>query len=104
MKVIDLLNKKANGETLPEKIKIYSNIYTLSKDYWEGMCFKYMYVNDFGNWCDENLGLTDEVETIEEDKKIEKIGTIHYCENPVEMILHHKIDEIIDKINSMEVK
>ncbi len=40
-----------------------------------------------------------EIEIIEEDKKIEKIGLINYCETPTEAILHKKIDEIIDKIN-----
>lgn len=46
--------------------------------------------------------LNDTVEIIEEDKKIEKIGFINYCETPTEAILHKKIDEIIDKINNME--
>ncbi len=37
MKVIDLLNKIANGEEVPEKIKVYNNIYvydSLNKAYW----------------------------------------------------------------------
>ena len=33
MKVIDLLNKIAKGEDVPEKIKIYNRIYTYTSEY-----------------------------------------------------------------------
>lgn len=38
----------------------------------------------------------------QEDKKIEKIGYLNYCENPVEIILHKKIDELIDEVNKLK--
>ena len=68
MKVIDLLNKIANGEEVPKKIKYENDIYILTDNY----CY----------YCDEtNLilsdrlyaeqsRLNDEVEILEEEKKI----------------------------------
>lgn len=81
IKVIDLLNKIANGEELPKKIKVYSEwykedvIYFLSNTDFSWQDY-YMLENDnteptlFEN---NSIGLNDEVEIIEEDKKIEKL-------------------------------
>lgn len=152
MKIIDLLNKKANGEEMPKKIKYKNDIYEY-EDY------DYFSVNR-GYFFDKyNVSgmLNEEVEIIEEetkpitkesiealgyacgeikkcftngwnkslenkpfkeDKKIEKIKsngaefyseyvgvwiskeeTTAYCE-----YLMNKINELIDKINSMENK
>jgi len=50
---------------------------------------------------EDNKELKLQLENVVEkkDKKIEKIGIIHYSESPTEAILHKKIDEIIDKLN-----
>ena len=102
MKVIDLLNKVANGEELPEKFKyINGAIYHKSND----------------GYYDENgckwrlsivLDLNNEIEIIEEDKKIEKLDNrillqrrIEDMGTPLEEMLN-KINEIIDKINEVE--
>ena len=69
MKIIDLLNKIAKGEEVPLKIK------------WNGDEWNYSngasknYFNDYEDLFSviDGSNLNDEVEIIEEDKKIEKI-------------------------------
>ena len=117
MKVIDLLNKIANGEEIPKKIKYDNDIWNydeISRDY--------ILIDKSGEEaliCEElNLmfALNEEVEIIEEDKKIENIviedksikvkGTYFYKDKDIEIFqkLSMVINEIIDKINEMENK
>lgn len=110
MKVIDLYNLISNKEydKLPTKIKLkkYDNVFTLREDCsgfkWYG---EEVYHSDFGEIIHQNLEyvLNCEVEVIEEDKKIEKLSKndIHWSS---EIPVIDKVNEIIDKINSMEVK
>ena len=85
MKVIDLLNKIANGEEVPKKIKYNGKIYF----YHKGYDFDYAYTTDKGGYLIENKSLfqfssykdncwndnsmieflNEEVEIIEENKK-----------------------------------
>ena len=83
MKVIDVLNRIANGEEIPEKIKYELKINTYLHCHYVPEC------------------LNDEVEIIEEDKKIEKFefGEIEDREH---YEIKRKINEIIDKLNEME--
>ena len=83
MKVIDLLNKIANGEEIPEKIKYELKINTYLHCHYVPEC------------------LNDEVEILEEDKKIEKFkfGKIEDSEH---YEIKRKINEIIDKLNEMK--
>lgn len=156
MKVIELLNKIANGEEVPKKVKYKNKIYEW-KEY--DTCYgkiltKKGWKKEFGYVAEENRtyfylkhcyqDLNDEVEIIEEeprnievcgslftrseynrlagieeDKKIKKLE--HWVDvkswvegNDLEKGLeeqgefnkniYYKINEIIDKINSMEVK
>jgi hypothetical protein len=122
MKVIDLLNKIANGEEVPEKIKWRDKIWKYDiymQDYTEknNVLFEYGFnthrTYDF---------LTDEVEIIEENNKIEKLDSIEKLDNwtvgvgrvderNIEEYIHklfrqqfeifNKLNEIIDKINEM---
>lgn len=160
MKVIDLLDKIANGEEVPKKVKYKNKIYEW-KEY--DTCYgkiwtKKGWKKEFGYVAEENRtyfylkhcyqDLNDEVEIIEEeprnievcgslftrseynrlagieeDKKIEKIETYEIAGNifiddasfkyiPIdkdkltanEQVFVDKINEIIDKIISMEVK
>ena len=112
MKVIDLLNKIANGEEIPQLIKWNGDIY-------DKLGCEYYMLNDrnitlFGDILDNNgKYLNDEVEIIEEDKKIEKIEYI-VDEDGILFIdgfddgreqklqIAKKINEIIDKLNEME--
>lgn len=92
MKVIDLLNKIANGEEVPKKIKYKNAIFTIRDD-------KDDYTSE-STWftdCYDYLELNDEVEVIEEDKKIEHI------ENYVDFA-NLNDDEKFDYLYEMETR
>jgi hypothetical protein len=102
MKVIDLLNKIANGEEPPEKIKVNKKfIYEYDGRDYKSEDGKYL--------CDSYIEITKEDMNIEvkiiedtpkEDKKIEKLCTndLYLTENQQRLVIN-KINEIIDKIN-----
>ena len=99
MTVIQLLNKIANGEEIPEKIKYELEINTYLHCHYVPEC------------------LNDEVEVID-DKKIEKLEIVHNGSANAYALLNEygtkcaltkhskvmcdKINEIIDKLNEME--
>jgi len=106
MKVIDLLNKIANNEEVPQYVK-YRN--------WNNNSFEKMLV------CEENIFykldqleiyLNDEIEIIEEKpKKIEKlkIKNIYKCDDCQQIYINfketwNKINEIIDYLLEKESK
>ena len=120
IKIIDLLNKIANNEEVPKKIKYKDNVYYLGKN----MVDLHTYQTEGSNTTrklsliidNEYLNLNDYVEIIEEPKKIEKIKsngdefysdyidtwisknkTDAYCE-----FLMNKINELIDEINNLK--
>ena len=116
IKIIDLLTKIANGEEVPKKIKWENIIYAYSeydKDYLEYPFSNEEYKGLF-DMRDNILTqfLNDEIEIIEEPKKIEKIARCdsikmtHYGElyKPTENeeILRIKINELIDEINNLK--
>ena len=91
MKLIDLLNKIANGEEAPKKIKINNVIYEYRSYYL------------FGKW-NFNI-LNTEVEILEEEKKIpEKLSSFvgHTTNEIIDNIyeIKDKINEIIDCLKS----
>ena len=107
MKIIDILNKIARGETPPKKIMYRGDTYVydfISKDYRDVNSHSYISeyaVNDgFGRF------LNDEVEILEitihnEEKKIKKLeGKYIVGRNGWELldIITNKINEIIDHI------
>ena len=124
MKVIDLLNKIANGEEVPKHIHIRDvDSYTWQEDvkeYWSD--------RDENNLLSDldlsSTNLKEDVEIIEEDKKIEKIqkiqqrtdtglfGSMVNDEIKVAEAINKQanylsdivstINEIIDKLNEME--
>ena len=112
MKVIDLLNKIANGEEVPKKIKYKNKIYEWKEydaHYGKTMTKK-GWVKEHGYVAEENMtyfylkhcyqDLNDEVEIIEEDKKIEKLNKMHFHKKQRQ--LANKINEIIDYINGSD--
>jgi len=107
MKVIDMLDRIAKGEEVPKKI-IYNNIIweyiEHERDYRSKHNAELFFNDETDNtWIMKHLNT--KVEIIEEDKKIEKMygePRHNYTEN--ELYIVGKINEIIDKINSMEVK
>ena len=108
MTVIQLLNKIANDEEVPKKIKYEGRIWEYDsdvQDYMNEDIVEYLFANMFGMKTERVLN--DEVEIIEEPKKIEKIemctSEIISFEN-VENItneLKNKINELIDEINEI---
>ena len=116
MKIIDLLNKIANGEEVPKKIKWENIIYAYSeydKDYLEYPFSDEEYRGLF-DMRDSILTqfLNDEVEIIEEPKKIEKIARCDdvkmthngelYKPTENEEILRIKVNELIDEVNKLK--
>lgn len=119
MKIIDLLNKIANGEELPKKIKYDDKIYYMvgNNDYEN---YEYeetptlLFAVGATSYINEEIEILDEEEDKKEDKKIEKLG--HWVDvktwvkgNDLETGLgeqsdfnknvFYKINEIIDYIN-----
>ena len=95
MKIIDLLNKIARGEEPPEKIK-----YSEKRIYeYEGLSNNY-YCKEFDDYllddCDLCI-LNDEVEIIEEDKKIEKLNDYFRGEKWFNEIGQQRLDDNFDK-------
>jgi hypothetical protein len=101
MKIIDLLNKIANDEELPKKIKFESSktIYELN-DYTQRYIGKYMNNILILEHIDiESLNKKVEIieDTPKEDKKIAKVG--RKARNLTNQYIKEKLNEIIDKIN-----
>ena len=105
--IIQLLNKIANGEELPKKIKFKKEILTLdnSKE------FRYRFKSDTflcWDWYIENRLLNEEaeiIEDVEEDKEIEKIIYIGYGEDEnMQYELVSKLNEVIDAVNKLNKK
>ena len=112
MKVIDLLNKIANGEEVKFKILSVDAIYRYDKDY-------QLYCETSDEICEWGIDyrwLNEEVEIIKEDKKIPvKIdveddgNTITLYDNAewtilnnVDVAICNKINEIIDYLEEKE--
>lgn len=108
MKIIDLLNKIANGEDVPKKIIYQNYIYEYQHRRDTENSFNYM-CNENGKYLSrryfiDNI-LNDEVEILEEENKIpEKIQKDDFEgineEEPKLWIAIRKINEIIDYLKS----
>ena len=101
MKIIDLLNKIANGEEVPKKIHI--------KEFQCDFIFNgYIYLSDEKNqqniyWCLHSRALNYEVEILEEEKKIpEKLNEDfnQHCNEYLYKKVEDKVNEIIDYLKS----
>mgnify|MGYP006928419533 CR=1 FL=1 len=115
IKIIDLLNKIANGEEVPRKIKINNVIYEYIGYMYCTEKANYQDIEDylFGKW-NFNI-LNDEVEIIEEPKKIEKLNsepisrrqylcdesTIDFLKADIINIVS-KVNELIDEVNKLK--
>ena len=124
IKIIDLLNKIANGEKVPEKIRYDDIIWTI--DYAIGDYYRH--INTTSEWLCEKYSvkrsirgfINDTVEIIEDNDKLEKMQDFDLTlkETNVTKDLEltyegvsktfnyawHKIDGIIDHINKIEEK
>lgn len=116
MKIIDLLVKIANRETVPKKIKYKNEIYERRQN----ITINNLYYYQVSNKCEfliDQLSsvndLLDEVEIIEEPKKIEKIPLPSFDEfkrmSAEERYVitakeYDLLDELIDEINNLKEK
>lgn len=101
-KVIDLLNKIANGEKVPKKIIINNIIFertesfdiTQMYNFWDGN-YNHFWLTSY------TILLDEEIEIIEEEKEIEELDYTYV--NSYGNISQHKKSEepIIDKINEL---
>ncbi len=100
MKVIDLLNKIANGEEVPKKIKyddeefVFTGYNSASKNYNNEL-------EDLFEVLDGSM-LNDEVEIIEEKKIPQKLNKQHFHKKQRQ--LANKINEIIDYLDYLKSK
>ena len=97
MKVIDLLNKIANGEELPIRIKINGYEYRQSNgQFWCDELEAYL-IND----CASIYCLNEEVEIIEEEKKIPEKIDLAWQNSFDEQVQQDCIKMIIKNINEI---
>ena len=121
IKISDLVNKVINREEMPKEVLFKGNIYKWCRDIGDyrkdgyGSCLMIRDIfNNFDRYGSLYNMLFEDVEIIEETKKIEKLnlnykdiiyGTdfkeqiLSYCDN-----LQYKINELIDEINNLKEK
>ena len=104
IKIIDLFNKIANNVKVPKKIKFRGETYYYSKP------DKFYYCDGYSIYRELSFitnSLNAEVEIIEEEKEIEKIGEIYdgftdsYHDTCLETAIK-KVDELVDEINKLK--
>ena len=98
IKMIDLLNMHARNEEMPKQIKIGDGAEIFTYD---GYMYKDdgMYITDLLDFFD---CLNEEVEIIEEDKKIEKISYDDHIGIDLSEAVCNKLNEVIDALNKMK--
>lgn len=98
IKIIDLLNIRARNEKLPSKIKYRDITYNLMAD----KTYRSNNNDEFIDFWGEDLNyiLNDEVEIIEEDKKIEKISYDDHVGIDLSEAVCNKLNEVIDAVNN----
>lgn len=99
MKVIDLLNKIANGEKIPKKIKCMNRDYIYSKRTDEDFNYINPKTNEYFSeeWYMENI-LNDEVMILEDTTEIEEYQT-KYTERCIDVEVREKLNEVIKAVN-----
>ena len=114
IKVIDLLVKIANGEEVPKKIKYESEIYERYQNISTNNLYYYQVPNKCKFLIDQlssAIDLLQEVEIIEEDKKIEKLNlptfeefkNMSVAERYVVTAKEYDVlNELIDEVNKLK--
>lgn len=105
IKIIDLLNKIANEGKTPKHIKcnnlnLYWNDENYTYDIREDKLYVPFYIFDYSE-------LNDEIEIIEESKKIEKMECSvesWFSPSQADIEIINKINELIDEINNLREK
>lgn len=112
MKIIDLLVKISQGERMPKKIKYEGYVWEydkVAKDYYRNdIDEEYIYLFQDLFKKETGLFINNEVEIIEEDKKIIRLefeeGNIEDKLFLARYITHNraKINELIDEVNKLK--
>ena len=111
IKIITLLNKIANNEKVPKHILLTNIVFHYDDDVQDyENDSEYLFRDSFSNFdrSDDFLNIeVEEVEIIEKEKEIEKIGEIYdgftdsYYDTCLETTIK-KIDELVDEINKLK--
>jgi len=103
IKIIDLLQKIANNEEIPKKIKVRDYNFIYDNEWEEYLLINKMNDNTYylSDYFDIMHNLNEEIEILEEPKKIDKLEFLNNSTDN-EDILRMKINEIIDKLNEEE--
>lgn len=130
MKIIDLLNDIANGEEVPKKIKYENKIlyfdnednednnYRATFNYYDEEGNSELFTGWVGEYLNDEVKIIEDVEVIEDNKKIEKIDIIsdeatpnsYYILNEHgtkcymtkhSKVIADKLNETIDKLNEV---
>ena len=107
IKIIDLFNKIANNEKVPNHIISNNVVFHYDdnvQDYEND--FEYLFRDSFSNFgrSEDFLNIeVEEVEIIEEEKEIEKI-TLQFSETQKEKnrLFKDKINELVDEVNKLK--
>lgn len=112
MKIIELLNKIANNEEVPKKIKV-----SCFEFEWRAVGRYYVsttkgnYQTLLQDWLDNANKLNSEVKIIEDEKEIQSIETLNphdeYFRDGTELVyklMYDKINEIAMKVNQLDKK
>lgn len=106
MKVIDLLKKIENGENIPQKIKVYQEVFE-----WDILEHYYKRSNgdDLLELCTIfNTGelLSMEVELIEDEIDIDSIGELKSVTNNIDgtVCIMNKINELVQAVKQLNKK
>lgn len=103
IKVIDLLNKIAEGKELPEKFMYNAHLYYRQKG--KGICYRCDELGEIFEECLVLEDLNDTIEIIEEPKKIEKMECSvesWFTPSQADIEIIKKINELIDEINNLK--
>ena len=112
MKIIELLNKIANNEEVPKKIKVscYEFEWREGGRYYANIT-KGRYQSLVQDWLDNANKLNSEVKIIEDEKEIQSIETLNpldeYFRDGTELVyklMYDKINEIAMKVNQLDKK
>ena len=106
IKIITLLNKIANNEKVPKHILLTNIVFHYDDDVQDyENDSEYLFRDSFSNFdrSEDFLNIeVEEVEIIEEEKKIEKINYEEHIGIDLSEAVCKKINELVDKINKLK--
>ena len=104
IKIIDLLNKIANGEEVPKRIKYQNEIYTYANDDYcttnEKWLFSVSYTEGVA-WLNDFLNTEVEIEIEKLNLETDKLRGKEIVRS-IDYLLEGKINELIDVVNELK--